>query len=81
MKEPKGIIDLIIVILVAVTIMGVVGCATTNGFGCDVENAGRFIRERTQPAVDGMEMSRIRSSIDTQNRIMSRGYAMHDAVQ
>lgn len=52
------------------------GCGTINGAASDGENACRWVREKSQPAVDNMELVRIRSALDTQNRIMERGNDM-----
>lgn len=57
------------------------GCGMVNGAASDVENASRWIRERSQPAVDNMELRRIRSAVDTQTRIIKRGGDLTDAVR
>ena len=57
------------------------GCGTINGLGSDTENVGRWIREVSQKSVDNMELRRIRSGIDTQNRIINRGTSLADATR
>ena len=58
------------------------GCSgTSNGFFADLEDVGRWGREVTQKSVDNMELRKIRSAIATQNRLMSRGDQMADAVR
>ena len=83
-RQPKDAVDLFVVVIVAVffiALMMAQGCGTVNGIGADTENVGRFIRERTQPAVDGMEMTRFESAIRGQNRLIKRGMAMEKALQ
>ena len=57
------------------------GCGTVNGIGADAENAGRWLREVTQKGVDNMELRKIRSAIDNQNRIINRGTALANATK
>ncbi len=49
--------------------------------GADIENAGRWMRETSQKHVDNMELRRIRSSVDTQNRLMLRGDQLADTLR
>ena len=75
--ERQILVALAIVILLIVS----AGCGMANGFGRDTENVGRWLREKTQPAVDSMELQQISSAIETQNRIMQRGMALQVTLQ
>lgn len=71
---------LMVVLLVTWLCLCLSGCATIHGAAGDLENASRWIREASEPACDQMEMNRIESAIQTQNRIMNRGQKMHVAL-
>ena len=71
---------LVIVLLIAIILLPTAGCGTINGLGTDTENIGRWTREATQPGVDNMELTRIESAINNQNRLMHRGQQMESAL-
>ena len=72
---------LLTVLMLLALSLGATGCGTINGFASDVENGARWMREVTQKNVDNTELRRIRSSIDTQSRIIKRGDQLTKAVK
>ncbi len=68
-------------LLLLVVLLGVAGCGMVNGFGSDIENAGRWLREGSQKQVDKTELKRIRSAMETQNRLINRGSGVADAIR